>query len=413
MPFHLTMPKLSPTMEEGTIALWHKKEGEHIAAGDLIFEVATDKATVEYSALDEGWLRQIIVTEGQSAVVNQPVAILSEEETESLEGFQSEPPAASKQSAEAVVPALAQEKKSASSLSGDKPSEPQDVSQARILASPLAKKLAKERGLDLSHLTGSGPGRRIMSRDLELAKPPLASAKPPVAQGSFAVEVLSPIRKTIAKRLQEAKSTIPHFYVQQTVDVAPLLAFRQHLKELNVVVSINDCIVKACALALQEHPVVNSGFNASENTIVRYHSIDVAVAVSIEEGLITPIVFQADQKPLADLSADIRALAERAKKGKLAPGEFQGGSFTVSNLGMFGVTNFQAIINPPQAAILAVGGILDQPVVKDGAIVAGKVMNLTLSADHRVIDGVAAAKFLNTLKKLIEKPVSLLLAKQQ
>lgn len=397
MPFTLTMPKMSPTMEEGTIAQWHKKEGERVEAGDVLFEVATDKATVEYNALDEGWLRKIIVTQGQSAVVNQPIAVLTEEIEESIEGYKPEGIASSTESAPQPSAAPVKSVQAVKS-----PGE-------RIMASPLAKKLASERGIDLSVVQGTGPNKRIMSRDLEGVQAPSARRTTAAPAGAFTSEALTPMRKVIAQRLQEAKSTIPHFYVQQSVNAAPLVLFREQLKELNVVVSVNDCIVKACALALREHPVVNSGFNGNDNTIIRYQSVDVAVAVSIDGGLITPIVQQADLKPLGELSGEIRALAKRAKEGKLNPAEYQGGSFTVSNLGMFGVTNFQAIINPPQAAILAVSGILDVPVVSEGAIVPGKVMNITLSADHRVIDGVAAAKFLNTLKLLLENPISLIL----
>lgn len=394
MPFTLTMPKLSPTMEEGTITQWHKKEGEKVEAGDVLFEVSTDKATVEYNALDEGWLRKILVGGGQSASVNQAVAVLTEEESEEYEGYSPEDVSqASSETKEEIVPASKEKERGLGDTT---------VTQ-RIMASPLAKKLAKERNIDLAKISGTGPGKRIMSRDLEKSSPSQVPA------GSFTKETLSPIRKVIAQRLQEAKSTIPHFYVQHTVNAEPLVSLREQLKSLNVLVSINDCIVKACALALKEHPVVNSGFNTQDNSLIRYQTIDISVAVSIAEGLITPIVTNANEKTLPEISSEIRSLAKRAKEGKLAPHEFQGGSFTISNLGMYGISSFQAIINPPQAAILAVGGILDVPVVKGGNIVAGKTVLLTLSVDHRVVDGVAAAEFLNSLKKLIENPVSLIL----
>jgi len=391
MPFTFTMPKLSPTMETGSIAKWHKKEGEHVNAGDVILEVSTDKATVEHSALDEGWLRKILVQEGSEAAVNEPIAIFSEEQNENIEGFKPE----------GVVekPVVQEAKQTVAATT------PAPRAEGRVLASPLAKKLAKERGIDLSGLQGTGPGKRIVSRDLEGAK----KVAPQVPSGSFEEIPLTPIRKVIAQRLQEAKATIPHFYVQQTIDAEQLVAMREQLSELEVKVSINDCMVRACALALRAHPTVNRGFNAANQTILQFKTIDISVAVNVESGLITPIVPQADYKSLQEISSEIRALVKKAKEGKLQPREFQGGSFTVSNLGMFGVTDFQAIINPPQAAIIAVSGIHNQPVIKGGTVVPGKIMNVTLSVDHRVIDGVQAAEFLKTLQKIVENPVSLLI----
>lgn len=400
MPFTLNMPKLSPTMEEGTIAHWHKKEGDRIEAGDLLFEVSTDKATVEHTALDEGWLRKIIVPEGGTATVNQAVAVLTEEENESVEGFSFEEKAAVEQHQPAQpIQASAQ----------TQAPTPDVQETSRTIASPLAKKLAKERGIDLRSVSGSGPNNRIMSRDLESAKNIARPAQPATPPGTFTTETLTPIRKVIAQRLQEAKSTIPHFYVQTAVDAQALVAFRDQLRAADINISFNDCVVRACALALKEHPGINSGFNAADQTLIRYQTVDIAVAVSIPAGLITPIVKLADSKSLVDLSAEIRSLAKRAKDGKLALDEFQGGSFTISNLGMYGVSSFQAIINPPQGAILAVGAILDLPIVKEGAIVPGKIMNLTLSVDHRVIDGVTAAEFLRTLKSKLENPIGLIL----
>ncbi|MFV0339267.1 MAG: dihydrolipoamide acetyltransferase family protein, partial [Parachlamydiaceae bacterium] len=266
----------------------------------------------------------------------------------------------------------------------------------------LAKKLAEKQGVDLSAVQGSGPRGRIVAKDLE-------SAQPKRSEEAVQELPLSPVRKVISQRLQEAKSTIPHFYVTMKIDAENLVEFREHLSKLEVKVSFNDCIVKACALALREHPVVNSGFHASKNAILQFNTIDVSVAVDTPSGLITPIVTSADHKSISEISAEIRALAQKAKAGKLAPAEFQGGSFTVSNLGMFGVESFAAILNPPQAAILAVGGILDEAVVKNGVVRPGKVMHLTLSADHRVVDGVKAAEFLGTLKKILEQPIALLI----
>lgn len=430
MPLTIYMPKLSPTMESGTIVKWHKKEGDQVDAGDLLFEVATDKATIEYNAIDSGFIGKILVQENSEAEVNQPVAILKESQNESLEGFDAK--SVSPQKAEESLQDSSSEKKEEPKSEAVQqefkeiktanftppplvPAEKKQTSSdgtKRIIASPLAKKLASDQNLDLSSLSGTGPGGRIMSKDLVNAKVKGSTntkALPDIEPGSYTEETLSPMRKVISQRLQESKSSIPHFYVQQTVNVENLVSFRDQLKALDQVVSFNDCIVKASAMALKKHPIVNSGFNSKNNTIIHYQTVDVAVAVSISGGLITPIVRFTDYKNIFDISHEIRELAKRAKANKLEPHEYQGGSFTVSNLGMFGTTQFQAIINPPQAAILAVGGILDVPVVKNGIVVPGKVLNLTLSVDHRVVDGVEAAEFMKTLQQIIENPVSLLI----
>lgn len=438
MPFTVTMPKLSPTMEEGTIVKWHKKVGDFAEAGDVLIEVATDKATVEYQALDEGWLRQILVQEGNEATVNQPIAIFTAEEKENIEGYQTQgvpPQAKVEQKSEASI-AKSQDKVQASSeeiakrKSEGSFTQPQFVPETplenysfeypterlekRILASPLAKKLAKEKGLDLSTVKGTGPNQRIMSRDLAKAQPTgLATfghrATPSFPPGAYVEIPLSPIRKVIGQRLQESKSFIPHFYVTQVVDADPLVTLREQLKNHEIKLSINDFIVKACAIALRQHPGINSGFNSINQSIIQFKTIDIAIAVSIEAGLITPIVRHADYKNLGEISLEIRTLAQRAKEGKLNPQEYKGGSFTISNLGMYGVTEFQAIINPPQAAIIAVSGIQDVPVLKNGVVIPGKTINLTLSVDHRVIDGVVAALFLKSLKNILENPGILLI----
>jgi pyruvate dehydrogenase E2 component (dihydrolipoamide acetyltransferase) len=393
MPFTVTMPKLSPTMESGTIQQWLKKIGDKVDAGDVLLEVATDKATVEHTALDEGYLRAILVPEGQEAAVNTPIAIFTETADESIEGF------ASQQETPKAAPI--QEK------IPEKEVVAKPKTSGRIVASPLAKKLAEQKGMSLEGIQGSGPRGRIVAKDLEKGATVKAAAKPAMPSGSFEEIALTPIRRVTGKRLQEAKSTIPHFYVQQTIDASPLISFREQLANFEIKVSINDCIVKACALALKEHPNVNAGFHETNQTLISFKTIDICVAVSIEGGLITPIVTHAAHKSLTEISEEVRSLAKKAKEGKLALHEFQGGSFTISNLGMFGVTSFQAIINPPQAALLAVGGILEAPIVKNGQVVAGKIMNLSLSVDHRVVDGVAAAQFLKTVQKYLENPVML------
>lgn len=438
MPFTLTMPKLSPTMEEGTIVKWHKKAGDQIAVGDVLMEVATDKATVEYQALDEGWLRQILVEEGKEATVNQPIAVFTEEQNESLEGYQA--PVTTVQAKKGEKPSealalkgeneegqeVAQTKKRDYAIqqpifSPEPPLEnyqfnyPTQQLEKRVSASPLAKKLAKEKGLDLSTVKGTGPHQRIMSRDLNKAQPtgPVTFGHremPQIAPGSYEEQPLSPIRKIIGQRLQDSKSFIPHFYVEQTINVESLVSLREQLKDNNIKISVNDFVVRACALTLREHPNVNSGFNSANQSIIRFKTIDIAIAVNIEGGLITPIVRHADFKNMGELATEIRLLAQKAREGKLDPQDYKGGSFTISNLGMHGVSNFQAILNPPQAAILAVSGIQDVPVIHQGAVVPGKIMNVTLSVDHRVIDGVEAALFLKTLKKYLENPSLLLIS---
>jgi pyruvate dehydrogenase E2 component (dihydrolipoamide acetyltransferase) len=430
MPFTLTMPKLSPTMEAGTITKWHKKVGDFVKAGDVLFEVATDKATVEHGALDEGYLRQIIVQEGGEAIVNQPVAIFTEKQNESIEGYQPEgelpKQAAAVAQETAAAPAAKQEEAKPTPTKGGGLQQPAFVPEAplahyefpaphgRTLASPLARNLAKEKGIDLSTVKGSGPHDRIMSRDLPLGQPatPVTFGRresPEVAPGTYEEEALTPMRKIIAQRLQESKTFIPHFYVTLEIDADALSSARDQLKNGGIKVSFNDLVVRACAIALREHPHINSGFNSINSTIIRYKTIDISIAVSLPSGLITPIVRHADYKNLGQISSEIKSLAQRAKEGKLSREEYMGGSFTVSNLGMYGVTDFIGVINPPQAAILSVAGIVDKPVIKNGHVVPGKTMHMTLSSDHRVIDGSDAAKFLKTLQKYLENPSLLLL----
>lgn len=427
MPFLLTMPKLSPTMEEGTIVKWHKKEGEFVEAGDLLLEIATDKATVEYNAIDEGWLRTRYVKEGVEARVNQPIALFSVEQNEEIADFvlPEEPKAAV--IPQAAAPSEPEKRVPSAAVGISQPAFapepplasytfrfPTEHREKTILASPLAKKLAKEGNLDLSTVKGSGPRGRIMSRDLPLAQPSAAATFgkreiPQEIPGSYDETSLTPMRKVIAQRLQEAKTFIPHFYVSQTIDAENLVSCREQLLNTGIKLTYNDFVIRACALALREHPVVNSAFNSQNQTIVVYKTIDISVAVTVEAGLITPIIRHADFKNVGEISVEMKALAKKAKEGTLAAEEYKGGSFTVSNLGMFGVTEFSAIINPPQSSILAIGGILDVPVVRNGAVVPGKVMHVTLSCDHRVVDGVAGAQFLNTVKRYLENPSILLL----
>ncbi len=429
MPFTLTMPKLSPTMEEGLIVKWRKRIGDRIQPGEVLLEVATDKATVEHQALDEGWMRRFLVQEGENALVNQPIAVLTETPTESLEGYTLPIVAPEAISSEENFPPTRPSEELPKAKGGvlftqplftpEPPLEdyvfeyPLEEAERRVLASPLAKKLAKDKGLDLGSIKGSGPNQRIMSCDLAKAQPLGLGhfnprKKPTLRPGSYEERPLSPMRKIIAQRLQESKSFIPHFYVTQVIDVEALLSIREQFHSFDVKVSINDWMVRACALALRQHPMINSGFNSASQSIIRFQTIDIAVAVSVDSGLITPIIRHADYKNLGELSSEIRWMAARAREGKLHSADYKGGSFTLSNLGMYGISTFQAILNPPQAAILAVGGIQEVPVVRHGTVVPGKTLTLTLSADHRVIDGSEAARFLQTLKKMVENPAILL-----
>lgn len=428
MPFTLTMPKLSPTMEGGTIVKWHKKEGDEVKSGELLFEVATDKATVEYEALDGGFLRKVLVPEGGEALVNQPVAVFTASKEESLEGYE---PEGAKQ--EEAAPAKEEKKPKEEGTPPPKPAatgmaqvnfpiEPplenytfafDTEMKERLAASPLAKKLAKEKGIDITSVKGSGPDGRVMSRDLDLGQPFAAATfgvgqKPTEKPGSYESIPLTPIRKAISEKLQASKTFVPHFYVQQDIDVEMMITLRQQLKEGGIKVTFNDFVMRATALALREQPTVNSGFDSASKQIIQFKTVDISVAVSIPDGLITPIVRHVDYKNLGQISVEVRHLAGLAKEGKLQPEQYRGGSFTVSNLGMYGIHDFQAIINPPQAAILAVGGMRDCPVLRDGAVVPGKRMMISLSVDHRVIDGAEAAQFVRAVQKYLENPSILL-----
>ena len=415
-----TMPKLSPTMEEGTIAKWHKKEGDFVKSGELLLEIMTDKATVEHTALDAGYLRQILVKEGETARMNDPIAVFTDTKDEKFELPVKE---VVPSKGERVVMAKV-DQKAAVTVSGPShvPEAPlqgysfegQREAQERVVASPLAKKLAKEKGLDLTTVKGSGPGGRVTSQDLERAQPEGIvtfgrNEVPREVPGSYEERALSPMRKVIAKRLQESKMFIPHFYLTQKVNAEGMIGLREQLKAHDLKITFNDLIIRAAALALRKHPKLNAGFNSLNNTLIQFKTVDIAVAVSIEDGLITPIVRHADYKNLGEISTEVKLLAQKAQAGKLKETEYKGGSFCISNLGMYGITEFVAVINPPQAAILAVGGIVDEPIVEKGQVVAGKVLTLTLSADHRVVDGADAAEFMKTVQHLLENPAGLLL----
>lgn len=450
MPISLLMPALSPTMTEGTLAKWLKKEGDSIEPGDVVAEVETDKATMEVEAIEEGTLGKILVAEGAEEIpVNTPIAVILEEgeDKSALKDFDagggSAPPPAQESADEAPAPEESKgdagesaDKAPAPAKAEDRPdtkSESTDSDKAppaksgngRIFASPLARRMAEQAGLDLAALSGSGPHGRIVKADIEAAmrkgdgaarqeapaaQAPMPQAKAPDLPADAVTEVAnSNMRKVIAKRLLEAKQTIPHFYLSVDCEVDELLKVRKDLNSRSdeTKISVNDMVIKAAALALRKVPEANASW--SDKATLRYNSIDISVAVAVEGGLITPVIRNADNRGLADISAAMRDLAERAREGKLAPEEYQGGGFSISNLGMYGIKQFNAIINPPQSGILAVGAGEQRPVVKDGALAVATVMTCSLSADHRVIDGAVGAQFLSAFKALIEDPLSMLL----
>jgi pyruvate dehydrogenase E2 component (dihydrolipoamide acetyltransferase) len=425
MATEILMPALSPTMEEGTLAKWLVKEGDTVKSGDILAEIETDKATMEFEAVDEGIVGKILVAEGTAGVkVNAPIAVLVEE-GESADAAPAPKVAAAPAKAEAAPVAVA---------AAPAPTAPKSGG-ARVIASPLARRLAKEKGIDLTTLRGSGPHGRIVKADVDGAKagaatpaaPTAVAAPPPAAAAStgpsasvieklyegreYEEVALDGMRKTIAARLTEAKQTIPHFYLRRDVQLDNLMAFRAQLnaqlESRGVKLSVNDFIIKACANALQQVPDANAVW--AGDRILRLKPSDVAVAVAIEGGLFTPVLKDAHQKTLSALSAEMKDLAARARTRKLAPHEYQGGSFAISNLGMFGIDNFDAVINPPHGAILAVGAGVKKPVVKaDGEIGVATVMSMTLSVDHRVIDGTLGAALLNAIVDNLENPMSML-----
>lgn len=393
MPIEIKMPAVSPSMTEGAIARWLKKEGEMVKAGDILVEIETDKAVVELEAQNEGILGKIVVAEGsQNVKVNALIALLLKR-GEGASALAQRGMAETKEAAKAAP---------AAATSGSD----------RTLASPLARRIAAERKVDLARIKGSGPGGRIVRLDVEAAPMGLSGGVPAVVSvSSSAYEEIpnSSMRRMIAKRLSDAKQTIPHFYLSIDCSIDALLALRQEIADCpeGTKLSVNDFVIKAASLVLRKLPSVNSSW--TEAAICRYKSVDVSVAVSTPSGLITPIIRNADQKGLAQISAEIKELAERGRLGKLAQEEYQGGGFTISNLGMYGIREFAAIINPPQSCILAVGAGEPRAVVRDGALAIATMMTCTLSADHRVVDGALGAEYLAAFKALIEHPLGMLL----
>jgi len=430
MAIKIEMPKLSDTMEEGVIAKWNVKEGDTVEAGDIIAEVETDKATMEVEAFDPGTILKILVEEGEAVPLGGLMAVVGEEGEDISEIIESAGSGAKKKEEvkEEKKSGKSKEKQSDESdddeedfdpilgdLNGkeksgkDQKKESAGSSDGRIKASPLARKMAEDKGIDLSNVDGSGPEGRIIKKDIEEYKP----KEKPAATVSFDSEEsedvkVSQMRKTIARRLSESKFTNPHFYETIDVDMEQAMQARAKLNEVSdVKISFNDIVVKACAAALRKHPAINSSW--LDDVIRKHGDVNVAVAVAVDEGLMTPVIKHTDKKNLQQISTETRELAELARDRKLQPEQMEGSTFTISNLGMFGIEEFTAIINPPNACILAVGAIRDVPVVKNGEVVPGKRMKVTLSSDHRVVDGAKAAQFLNTLRGMLENPLSMLL----
>ena len=442
MPINILMPALSPTMTEGTLARWLVKEGDEIASGDVIAEIETDKATMEVEAVDEGTIGKIFVAEGTEAVpVNQVIAVVLEdgEDASAIGEAPAAPsPAAAPAEAPAPTPSPAAGTNGAApppaAAAAPAPAAAPAAGGARVFASPLAKRIARERGVDLATVRGSGPHGRIVKADVEAA--PVGAAAPAAAPAATAAakapaapahsgpgakemadllgmaytqEPLSSMRKVIAKRLTESKQQVPHFYLTVDCQVDELLKVRKELngRSDDYKISVNDFVIRAVALALKKVPAANASYD--DSGLLFYEHADVSVAVATPSGLITPIIKAAEGKGLATIANEMKDLAARAREGKLAPEEYQGGTFSVSNLGMFGIKDFSAVINPPQGCILAVGAGEQRPVVKDGALSVATVMSCTLSVDHRVVDGAVGAEFLAAFKKLIEDPLSMLL----
>jgi len=452
MPTNILMPALSPTMEEGKLAKWLVKEGDEVHSGDILAEIETDKATMEFEAVDEGRIGKILIPEGTEGVkVNQPIATLIAEDDASSEGNKDIESAMS-----SIKDAVHAEAKPAAAPTSKKEPEPPKQTPslaprggegqgegatakanatARVFASPLARKIAEQKGVDLAALKGSGPRGRIVKADIESAKAGTKSpaTKPaPAAQPAATISGIAPLpdaklffhpddyeeiphdsmRKAIAKRLTSAKALIPHFYLTIDCNIDELLGTRSRLnaaapKEGGYKLSVNDFILKAAAFALLRVPEVNASW--TDGAILRHKHADIGVAVALDFGLITPIVFHAEEKGLAVISNEVKSLAERARTKKLKPQEFEGGSFAISNLGMFGIREFTAVINPPHAGILAVGAGEQRAIVRDGKVEIATVMTVTMSCDHRVIDGATGARFLQAFKTFVEDPAAMLL----
>ncbi len=459
MSTQILMPALSPTMEEGKLAKWHVKEGDAVKAGDILAEIETDKATMEFEAIDEGRIGRILVPEGAEGVkVNAPIAVLLAEGEDANALPSGNIPEVMKAIREALVPAPAPKPEKASAQPAPASRAPEravsppaatpvpPTNGNRLFASPLAKRIARQKGIDISSLQGSGPHGRIVKADVEAARvgarPPLpapleregapqlrkeetqTAATPGITplpdarlfykEGEYEAVPHDSMRRTIARRLTSAKALIPHYYLTVDCDIGALMEVRARLNARSpkdgpdaYKLSINDFVIKAAASALMKHPDVNASW--SDTALLRHKHADIGIAVDLNPGLITPIISHAETRGLLEITREARSLAERAKQKKLKPQEFEGGTFSISNLGMFGMKHFTAVINPPQSAILAIGTGEERAVVRDGKILVGTLMTVTMSCDHRVIDGATGARFLQTFKAFVEEPAAMLL----
>ena len=430
MATKVIMPKLSPTMEEGQISRWLKKEGDKVAMGEPLAEIDTDKATMEMQALANGTLRKILINEGQSAPLGQLIAVIGEPE-EDIASLLSEAPAAPAAAKPEAAPEPAAtpqpqqqpaaQVQAAASVGNGRQAASAPAS-GRVIVSPLAARMAAEAGLDLRSMQGSGPGGRIVKKDIEaaLSQPKDEPQRYPravesvqfqpstiTAASAYRDEPATQIRQTIARRLVTSLGPVPHFFLTTDIEMDRAAEMRRGINALDpdLKISINDIIIKVTAAALMQHPQVNASYQ--EKFVRYYEHVDIGVAVAIEDGLITPVVRGADQKSLSQIAGEVRELAERARSKRLKPEEYTGATFSISNLGMFGIDEFTAVINPPEGAILAIGAMTPKPVVRDNEVVVRQMMRVTMSCDHRVIDGATGAKFLQTFKKILENPLYL------
>ncbi len=399
MPIAVEMPKMTDTMEEGVLVQWNVEEGSEIAAGDIIAQVETDKATMDVEAYDDGVLLRRVAAEGDALPIGALIAVLGTK-GENIEAFLS---GYSGTWSAGAVPETEAAPESAPA-----------GSSRRLKVSPLARRMAADHGLKLESMTGSGPDGRIIKHDIEAELSQPAPVAIPDSGRSYKPVRITQMRKAIARRLAQSKYSAPHFYLSVDVDMEQAVASRQRLNSRaeqtgGTKISFNDLVTKACAASLAQHPAVNSTYAVEHNEIRLYNHIDVGIAVAVEDGLVTPVVRSVDEKGLAEIAAETAALAKRARSRELKPEEMEGSTFTTSNLGMFGIEDFTAIINPPNACILAIGAIRDVPVIKDGQVVPGKRMKITLSCDHRVVDGATGARFVATLRGYLEEPLTLLM----
>ncbi|MCB0601570.1 MAG: pyruvate dehydrogenase complex dihydrolipoamide acetyltransferase [Saprospiraceae bacterium] len=413
----IRMPRMSDTMEEGVIVSWLKKEGDQVKTGDLLAEIETDKATMDFESLWEGTLLHIGAKEGEAIPIDGIIAVIGkkgEDFKAALANAGNGVPEASAP-ADSTASSKSSESPAPASATAAKPSATAPATDAdtdRLKASPLAKAMAKESGIDIASIKGTGDQGRIVRRDVEAAietggTAPAAAVTPVFGQESFEEINVSQMRKTIARRLAESKFSAPHFYLTLEINMGRASDARQRILDMSgEKVSFNDMVVKACAMALRKHPAVNSSWMGDK--IRRNHHVHVGVAVAVSEGLLVPVIRHTDLKSMTQINTEVKALAAKAKDKKLQPEEMQGNTFTISNLGMFGIEEFTAIINPPDACILAIGAIIDKPIIQNGAVVAGKMMKVTLSCDHRVVDGATGAQFLQTVKQYLEEPMMML-----